>query len=37
MITGNKIPFVQEKLLVKDALKVLTKKGLGVILIKKIK
>ena len=37
MITGNKIPFVQEKILVKDALKVLTKKGLGVILIKKNK
>ena len=35
MITGNKIPFVQENILVKDALKVLTKKGLGVILIKK--
>ena len=35
MITGNKIPFVQETILVKDALKVLTKKGLGVILIKK--
>ena len=37
MITGKKIPFVQEKILVKDALKVLTKKGLGVILIKKNK
>ena len=37
MITGNKIPFVQEKILVKDALKILTKKGLGVILIKKNK
>tara|TARA_Y100001970_G_scaffold90097_1_gene113558 strand:+ start:150 stop:1127 length:978 start_codon:yes stop_codon:yes gene_type:complete len=37
MITGSKIPFVQEKILVKDALKVLTKKGLGVILIKKNK
>ncbi len=35
MITGNKIPFVDEKILVKDALKVLTQKGLGVILIKK--
>ena len=35
MITGNKIPFVQESVLVKDAIKVLTKKGLGVILIKK--
>ena len=35
MITGNRIPFVQETILVKDALKVLTKKGLGVILIKK--
>ena len=37
MIRGNKIPFVQEKILVKDALKILTKKGLGVILIKKNK
>ena len=37
MITGNKIPFVQENILVKDAIKVLTKKGLGVILIKKNK
>ena len=37
MITGNKIPFVQEKILVKDALKILAKKGLGVILIKKNK
>ena len=37
MITGSKIPFVQEKILVKDALKVLTKRGLGVILIKKNK
>ncbi len=35
MITGKKIPFVQEKILVKNALKVLTKKGLGVVLIKK--
>ena len=37
MITGSKIPFVQEKILVKDALKVLTKRGLGVILVKKNK
>ena len=37
LITGSKIPFVQEKILVKDALKVLTKRGLGVILIKKNK
>ena len=35
MIIGNKIPFVQENILVKDALKILTNKGLGVILIKK--
>tara|TARA_B100001540_G_scaffold266340_1_gene247350 strand:+ start:470 stop:1447 length:978 start_codon:yes stop_codon:yes gene_type:complete len=35
MITGSKIPFVQDKIFVRDALKVLTKKGLGVILIKK--
>ena len=37
MITGSKIPFVHEKILVKDALKVLTKRGLGVILVKKNK
>ena len=37
MIKGSKIPFVQENMLVKDAIKVLTKKGLGVILIKKNK
>ncbi len=35
MITGNKIPFVQENILVKDALNILTNKGLGIILIKK--
>tara|TARA_Y100000746_G_scaffold69845_1_gene58189 strand:- start:1145 stop:2122 length:978 start_codon:yes stop_codon:yes gene_type:complete len=35
MITGNKIPFVQEKTNMKDALSVITKKGLGVLLIKK--
>ena len=35
MITGNKIPFVKENISVKDAIKVLTKKGLGVIIIKK--
>jgi len=35
MFTGNKIPFVQEKTTMKDALNVITKKGLGVLLIKK--
>ena len=35
MFTGNKIPFVQENTTMKDALNVITKKGLGVILIKK--
>jgi len=35
MFTGNKIPFVQENATMKDALNVITKKGLGVILIKK--
>ena len=35
MFTGNKIPFVQENTTMKDALNVITKKGLGVLLIKK--
>jgi arabinose-5-phosphate isomerase len=35
MFTGNKVPFVQENTTMKDALNVITKKGLGVILIKK--
>ena len=35
MFTGNKIPFVQENTTMIDALNVITKKGLGVILIKK--
>jgi len=35
MITGNKIPFVGETTNMKDALNVITKKGLGVLLIKK--
>ena len=35
MLTGNKIPFVQESTTMKDALSVITKKGLGVLLIKK--
>jgi len=35
MFTGNKIPFVKENTTMKDALKVITKKGLGVLLIKK--
>jgi len=35
MFTGNKIPFVKENTTMKDALGVITKKGLGVLLIKK--
>jgi len=35
MFTGNKIPFVQENTTMKEALSVITKKGLGVLLIKK--
>ena len=35
MFTKNKIPFVQENTTMKDALNVITKKGLGVLLIKK--
>ncbi len=35
MLTGNKIPFVQEDTKMKDALTVITKKGMGVLLIKK--
>ena len=35
MLTGNKIPFVQENILMKDALKIITKKRLGVLVIKK--
>ena len=34
MISGNKIPFVQEKIKMKNALKILIKKGLGVLIIK---
>lgn len=35
MFTGNRIPFVQENTTMKEALNVITKKGLGVLLIKK--
>ena len=35
MFKGNKIPFVKENSSMKDALRVITKKGLGVLLIKK--
>ena len=35
MLTGNKIPFVKENASMKDALSVITNKGLGVILIRK--
>ena len=34
MFTGNKIPFVNEKTLMKSALKILIKKGLGVLIVK---
>ena len=34
MVSGNKIPFVQEKIKMKNALKILIKKGLGVLIIK---
>jgi len=35
MITGNKIPFIEENVAMKDALAVITKKGLGVLIIRK--
>jgi len=35
MFTGNRIPFVKENTTMKEALNVITKKGLGVLLIKK--
>ena len=35
MYIGNKIPFVQENTTMKDALRTITQKGLGVLLIKK--
>ena len=35
MFTGNRIPFVQENTTIKEALNVITKKGLGVLLKKK--
>jgi len=34
MFTGNKIPFIHEKTKMKNALKILIKKGLGVLIIK---
>ena len=34
MFSGNKIPFVQEKTKMKNALKILIKKGLGVLIVK---
>ena len=33
MVTGNKIPFVSENTIMKNALKIITKKGLGVIIV----
>ncbi len=35
MSVGNKIPFVEENMEMKNAIKVITKKGLGVLLVKK--
>ena len=35
MLTGKKIPFIKENTTMKNALEVITKKGLGVILVKK--
>ena len=35
MYIGSKIPFVQENITMKDALRIITQKGLGVLLIKK--
>ena len=35
MLTGNKIPFINENTLMKDALKVISKKNLGVLIVKK--
>ena len=35
MLTGNKIPFVKENITMDNALKVISKKGLGVLFIRK--
>ena len=37
MLTGNKIPFVKENITIQDALKIISKKGLGVLIIRKNK
>ena len=37
MLTGNKIPFVKENITIDDALKIISKKGLGVLIIRKNK
>ena len=34
MLTGKKIPFVRENIIMKDALKVINKKKLGVVLVR---
>ena len=34
MVTGNKMPFVKENILMKNAIRVLTKKGLGVMIVR---
>ena len=35
MLTGNKIPFINENSLMKQALKIISNKGLGVLIVKK--
>ncbi len=35
MLSGNKIPFVYENTIMRDAIKIINKKGLGVLIIKK--
>ena len=37
MITGNKIPFVAENILMKNALKIMAKKNLGVLIVKNLR
>ena len=37
MITGNKIPFVNENLKMKKALKILSEKKLGILIVRKKK
>ena len=37
MLTGNKIPFVKENITIQNAIKIISKKGLGVLIIRKNK